>query len=219
MSLANLIKLLINYFFLHSPPIKQPIKVDNSVISTPNSEIQDLILTHYDCSPQHIKNMQYYKLNKIGECKIKPADFQFLPAQASIFSQIRTLQVRADAIYAKISDKENFGRKISLNRGFRFNQDNWNVNSLERPFFPTDIEARWQLARHVLLSKWYSLTYLATHACRLIYKPNKAVFNSIAIAILHSDTEIWYRIYGTTNSLQNREIILGLTVPKKPRTR
>ena len=32
--------------------------------------------------------MHYYKLNKIGECKIKPADFKILPAKVHIFSQI-----------------------------------------------------------------------------------------------------------------------------------
>ena len=55
--------------------------------------------------------MQYYKLNKIGEHKIKPADIQILPAQVSIFSQIRTLQVRAYVKYAKLSDKEAFVTK------------------------------------------------------------------------------------------------------------
>ena len=29
--------------------------------------------------------MQYYKLNKIGEYKIKPANFKILPAQVQIF--------------------------------------------------------------------------------------------------------------------------------------
>ena len=67
--------------------------------------------------------MQYYKHNKNGECKIKPADFKILPAQVHIFSQIRTLQVRAFAIYAKLSDKESFCYKIALKRGF--DHDNW----------------------------------------------------------------------------------------------
>ena len=93
--------------------------------------------------------MQYYKLNRIGECKIKPADFKILPAQVQIFSQIRTLQVRAFAIHAKLSDKESF----CLKRGFRFDHDNWYVNSLERPFFPTEIEALRELARVGLISK------------------------------------------------------------------
>ena len=76
--------------------------------------------------------MQYYKLNKIGECKIKPADFQIFPAQVQIFSQIHTLQVRAYAIHAKLNDKENFCQKISLKRGFWFDHDNWYVNNMER---------------------------------------------------------------------------------------
>ena len=68
--------------------------------------------------------MQFYKLKKIGKYKIKPADVQTLPAQVSIFSQIQTLQVRAYAIYAKLSNKEKFCHKISLMRGFRFDHDN-----------------------------------------------------------------------------------------------
>ena len=75
--------------------------------------------------------MQYYKLNKIGKCKIKPADFQILPAQVQILSQIRTLQVRAYAIHAKLSDKESFCLKIPLKRGFRMDQDNWYVNDMK----------------------------------------------------------------------------------------
>ena len=97
--------------------------------------------------------MQCYKLNKIGGSKIKPADFKILSAQVQIFSQTRTLQVRAYAIHAKLSDKESFCQKISLKRGFRFNHDNWNVNNMERPFFPTESEARRELARVGLISK------------------------------------------------------------------
>ena len=52
--------------------------------------------------------MQFYKLNKIGECQMKPADFQILSAQVQMVLQILTLQVRACAIHAKLSDKENF---------------------------------------------------------------------------------------------------------------
>ena len=78
---------------------------------------------------------------KFGECKIKPADFQILPAQVQTFSQIRTLQVRAYAIHAKLSDNESFCHKISLKRGFRFDHNNWYVNNMEKPLFPTEIEA------------------------------------------------------------------------------
>ena len=97
--------------------------------------------------------MQYYKLNRIGECKIKPADFQILPAQVQTFSQVRTIQVRSYAIYAKLSDKEVFCHKISLKRCYRFDHDNWYVSSLERPFIPTEIEARRELTRIGLISK------------------------------------------------------------------
>ena len=111
------------------------------------------MVTHYDCSPKHITNMKHYKLNRIGECKIKPADFQILPAQVHIFSQIRTLQVRAYAIHAKLSDKESFCHKISLKLVYRFDHDNWYVNNMERLFFPAEIEARRELARIGLISK------------------------------------------------------------------
>ena len=86
MSITNLIVLLINISFLYQLPLKQPIIVEKRKISTHKSGIPDLIVTHCDCSPQHITNMRYYKLKKIGESKIKPAEFQILPAQVSIFS-------------------------------------------------------------------------------------------------------------------------------------
>ena len=129
--------MLLNLFFSCPLPIKQPFKVDQHKISASKTGIQDLAVTHYDCSPKHITNMQYYKLNKIGECKIKPADFKTLPAQVQLFSQIRTLQVRAYDIHAKLRDKENFCHKIALKRGFRFDHDHWCVNNMERTFFPT----------------------------------------------------------------------------------
>ena len=153
MSVTNLKYFLINLVFSLSLPVKQPIKVDHHNISTPKTDVQDLIVTHYDCSPKHITNMQYYKLNKIGECKIKPADFQNLPAQVQNFSQILTLKVQAYAIHTKLSDKESFCHKIVLKRGFRFDHDNWYVNNMERPFFPTEIEARRELARVGLRNK------------------------------------------------------------------
>ena len=114
MSTTNLIFILINLFFSCPLPIKQPIKVDQHNISAPKTGIQDLVVTHYDCSPKRITNMQYYKLKTIGECKIKPASFKILPAQVQIFSQIRTLQVRAYAMHAKFSNKESFCHKIAL---------------------------------------------------------------------------------------------------------
>ena len=153
MSITNLIALLPNFFLSHTLSIRQPIKVDQHNNSRPKSGVQELIATNYDCSPKHIKNMQYFKLNNIGDCKIKPADFQILPAQVQISSQIRTLQLRAYARHAKLSDKENFCHKIALKRGFRFDQENWYVNNMKRPFFPTEIEARRELARVGLISK------------------------------------------------------------------
>ena len=93
MSTTNLIIILINLFLSSQLPMKQPINVDQHNIFPPKTGIQDLLVTHYDCSPKHITNMQYYKINKIGECKIKAANFKILPAQVHIFSQIRTLQV------------------------------------------------------------------------------------------------------------------------------
>ena len=153
MSTTNLNYILINLFFSCPLPIKQTIKVDQRNISTAKTGIQDLVVTHYDGSPKQITNLQYFKLNEIGESKIKPADFQILPAQVQIFSQIRTLQVRTYAIHAKLSDKESFCHTISLKRGFCFDHDNWYVKSMERPFFPTEIEARRELARVCLISK------------------------------------------------------------------
>ena len=153
MSITNLILILVNLFFSYPLPIKPPITVDQQNISTPKTGIQDLVVTHYDCSPKHITNMHYYKLNRIGEYQIKPADFQILPAQVHIFSQIRIMQVRAYAIHAKLSDKETFFHKISLKRGYRFDHDNWYVNNMERPFFPTEIEARRELTRIGLISR------------------------------------------------------------------
>ena len=63
--------------------------------------------------------MQFYKLNKICEWKIKPADFQILSAQHF----------------------QSFCQKISLKTGFRLDHDSWYVNNLEWSFFPTEIEA------------------------------------------------------------------------------
>ena len=85
---TNSILILLNILslFLSCPlPKKQPIKVNQHNISTPKTGIQDLVATHYDCSPKHITNMQYYKLNKIGECKIRPADFKILQTQVNFF--------------------------------------------------------------------------------------------------------------------------------------
>ena len=64
MFITNFIFLLLYLFILHSLPIKQLIKIDKHNNSTPKLGVKDLVATHYDCSPKHIKNMQFYKLNK-----------------------------------------------------------------------------------------------------------------------------------------------------------
>ena len=120
--------------------------------------------------------MQYYRLNKVGECKIKPTDFQILPAQVQFFSQIQTLQERAYAIHTKLSDKESFCHKISLKRGFRFDHDNWDVNNMERPLFGTEIEARRELARVVLINKHH-------------YRPHMIQFDVLDSPRLQSNIE------------------------------
>ena len=146
MSITNIFFLLLNLFISQPLPIKQPINVVNHNISTPKSGVQDLKVTHYDYSTKRITNMHYDKLNNIGDCKIKAAHFQILCPNIRI-SQFRTLHVRTYAIHAKLSDKENFFHKTSLNRGFRIDHDNWYVNNTERLFFPTEIEACRELAR------------------------------------------------------------------------
>ena len=85
--------------------------------------------------------------------RLKLTKFQTFPAQVLIFSQIRSLQVRAYAIKTKLSDKENFCHKISLKRGFVFDHDNWYIKKMERRFFPTKIEAHTELARVAFISK------------------------------------------------------------------
>ena len=84
----------------------------NLIFQLSNQEFKTV--THYDCSPQHITFLQFYKLKKVGECKTKPAIFQILPAHLSIFSQILTFQVRPYAIYAKLSDTKAFATKSNL---------------------------------------------------------------------------------------------------------
>ena len=49
--------------------------------------------------------------------------------------------------------KNVFVTKISLKRGYRFDHINWYVNNMERSFFPTEIEARRELARVGLIRK------------------------------------------------------------------
>ena len=130
-------------------------KVDKDTFSKPKSGVQNLVVTHYDCPLKQITNMQFYKLNKIGDCKVKPADFHILPAQVETFSQNWTLHLHAYAIHAKLSDKESFYHKNSLNGGFRLDHDYLYVNNMERFCFPTEIEARRELSLLVLLSKHY----------------------------------------------------------------
>ena len=89
---------------------------------------------------------------RLANVRSNQQTFKSSPIKYKFFSEIRTLQVRAYAIHAKLSDKESFCHKISLKRGFRFDDDNWYVNNI-RPFFPTEIEARRELARPGLISK------------------------------------------------------------------
>ena len=138
MSITNLIVILINLFFSSPLPLKKQITFDKRKISTTKFGLQDLIATHYDCSPRHITNMQCYKLKKIGECKAKPADFQILPIQVSILSQISTIQIQAFALYAKLSNKESLRHKIDYQRGYRFDHDKWYVNNIQK----TEVETR-----------------------------------------------------------------------------
>ena len=66
-----------------------------------------------------------------------------------ILEQTQTLRVRTYVIH----DKESFCHKMALQRGFRFDHDNWYINNMQRPFFPTEKEARRELARVDLISK------------------------------------------------------------------
>ena len=80
--------------------------------------------------------MQYYKLNKISEGKIKSAEFQILPIQIAIFSQFRTIQIQAFASCAKLNNKETFCQKILRKKRFDHN------NVIERPFFTEEVVTR-----------------------------------------------------------------------------
>ena len=69
-------------------PLKQPINIEKCKILTPKSGIQELVVIQKDCSPQNITSKQYYMLKKFGECKNKPADFQFLDCPiGNVFSR------------------------------------------------------------------------------------------------------------------------------------
>ena len=153
MSITNLIFLLLKLLISHPLLIQHPIEIDKHNVSTLKSGAQNLIVTHYDCSPKYIRNMQYYKLKKLANIRSNPKSFRYFPPISNIFLEIRALQVRACAIHGKLSDKGSFCNKISLNRGFRFDHHKWYVNIVERPFYPIEIEARWELARVGLISK------------------------------------------------------------------
>ena len=70
MSYTNLILVLTILFISHTLPTKPPIQIDHQNISTPKTGIQDFVVTHYDCSPKHITNMKYYKLNRIVNVRL-----------------------------------------------------------------------------------------------------------------------------------------------------
>ena len=42
--------------------------------------------------------------------------------------------------------QEIFCHKIALKRGYRFDHNNWYAKNMERPFFPTEIQTRRELA-------------------------------------------------------------------------
>ena len=97
--------------------------------------------------------MQFYNPNNFGDRRIKPVDFQILPARLFIFSKIRTIQVRAYTKHAKLGDRDFFRHKISPKRDFRFDRYSFCVNKMERPFFSIEIETRRDLARLGLVSR------------------------------------------------------------------
>ena len=86
----------------------------NPIFQLPNQEFKNL--THYDCSPQHITFLQFYKLKTVGECKTKPAIFQILPAQIQDTKTDVILQLFAK--YHKILRTENF--EASPGKSFSF---------------------------------------------------------------------------------------------------
>ena len=90
---------------------------------------------------------------KLSKVKSNPQIFKYSPSRYIYFHKIRKLQVRAYAIYAKLSDKESFCHKIALKRGFRIDHDNCYVNNMERTFYSKEIEARRELASVGLISK------------------------------------------------------------------
>ena len=166
--------------------------------------------------------MQYYKLIKIGEFKIKSADFKILPAQKQIFSQIRTLQVRAYAIHAitKLSNKGNFFHKIALKRCVRFDHDNWYVN-MELPFFPTEIEARRELSHVGLISKnhyhpqtiQFDVLEDPRWQANIEKKTRPFLFRSLKT--FFSKTEARFITHEIITGFSMPQIIPGLTVPVK----
>ena len=159
--------------------------------------------------------MQYYKFNEIGKCKIKPADFEIIPEQKQIFPQIRTLQVHAYAIHAKLSDKESVCHKSSLKRSFRFDHNNWYVNNMERLFFTTEIEARRELAHVGLISKHHYHPQIIqfdvldnpTWQANIEAKPGQFQLHRYRPSL--SNSEAWSTIHGTMNGSPMLQITTG----------
>ena len=90
---------------------------------------------------------------KLAKVRSNQRIFKCYLNNSQSFSHFRILQVRAYAIHVKLSYEENFRHNISHKRGFRFDPDKCFVNNMERPFFPTEIEARRELARPGLIKK------------------------------------------------------------------
>ena len=93
---------------------------------------------------------------------------------------------------------------------------------MERPFFPTEIEARRELTRvclihrdHYYPQKKINLMYLMTLIGNLKSKKNKVDSSSTDTDPLLSNMVAWFIIHMITIGYQMPQIILGLTVPVK----
>ena len=128
-------------------------------ISTPKTGIQDLVVTHYDCSPKHITNMQYYKLNKIGERKIKPAYFKILPHKYKSFHKFGNYKYALTPYTLNLSTRKVFVTKCHSKEVLDLITI-IGLLKIWKNFFPTEIEARRELARFGLISKHHSRTQM-----------------------------------------------------------
>ena len=122
----------------------------------------------------------------------------------------------------KLSDKENFCRKILLKRIFQFDHDNWYVNNMERPFFPTKIEACREFACVGFISKHHYNPQIIQFdvsddprwQANIEAKQGRFQLDRYRLSL--SNTEAWSKIQGIKIGFQMPPIIPGLTVPEKP---